>query len=627
MLCAVPAAAAQAATPPTLSGEELSVAQAGTDFFGATCAAQSLPNTFTESFSFAGTATGPYLGTFVETGALTYTLNPYTVGQPVPPWQSGPISNLTATFTITSPTGYVTGTEYLTYSPTSPAAGCWQSAAAVWLQTDPIPTSYLATITTATGSYQDQGASTVTLASGPGPSGESPSARIDQSFTSSLPESTSPPKITGKATQGQTLAESHGAWTNSPTSYAYQWERCDSTGSSCTAISTATNPTYTLTTADVGSTIRVQEWATNANGTRGPTTSAQTAMVLPLPPANTSSPTVVGTATGGQTLVEFHGSWTNNPTSYSYQWQRCDSSGNYCTSISGAANQSYTVTGFDIGSTVRVQEWATNSGGTGGPATSAATAVVKAAPLPSPQPTSPPSMSGNLFQGQLLTEGHGGWSNSPTIYSYQWLRCDGSGSSCGPIVNATGQTYTPGAADIGGTIRVEEWAADNGGIGGPATSAATGVIQASPTPPSPPPSSSVSGVTTSVPQASPAQIKARVLKELVPSGEAARIAALLKKGGYTLVFNALGAGRLLINWYYLPKGATISRATAKPVLIASGSASFSGPGMVKLTIKLTATGKRMLKATKSMKLTAKGTYTPPGNPAVVANKTFTLGRR
>ena len=54
-----------------------------------------------------------------------------------------------------------------------------------------------------------------------------------------VPTIVQPPTITGVFVQGQTVTESHGSWTNSPTAYGYQWEDCDSAGNSCTAITGA----------------------------------------------------------------------------------------------------------------------------------------------------------------------------------------------------------------------------------------------------------------------------------------------------------------------------------------------------------------------------------------------------
>jgi len=130
------------------------------------------------------------------------------------------------------------------------------------------------------------------------------------------PSNTVPPTISvsGTPTQGQTLTETPGVWTNTLT-ITYQWEDCSITGTDCAPIPLATNPSYVLTNADVGDTIVVQEIA-NATTTPVIAASAPTAVVIPLPPVNTTPPTisVSGTPTQGQTLTETPGVWTNNPT-------------------------------------------------------------------------------------------------------------------------------------------------------------------------------------------------------------------------------------------------------------------------------------------------------------------------
>jgi lysophospholipase L1-like esterase len=84
------------------------------------------------------------------------------------------------------------------------------------------------------------------------------------------PSNVSPPGVSGNAVRGHTLTEMHGSWTNSPTSFNYQWEDCSASGAKCFPIVDATARTYTLAGADVGHTIRVQESATNARGTWRP---------------------------------------------------------------------------------------------------------------------------------------------------------------------------------------------------------------------------------------------------------------------------------------------------------------------------------------------------------------------
>jgi hypothetical protein len=93
-------------------------------------------------------------------------------------------------------------------------------------------------------------------------------------------------------------------------------------------------------------------------------------------PVNSAAPTISGTPQVGQTLTANNGTWNSDTTpTYAYQWQRCDSAGNNCASISGASKNTYVVASGDANSTLRVVVTATNSSGSGS-ATSAQTAVV-----------------------------------------------------------------------------------------------------------------------------------------------------------------------------------------------------------------------------------------------------------
>jgi len=80
------------------------------------------------------------------------------------------------------------------------------------------------------------------------------------------PTNTSPPMISGTAEEGLVLTASPGNWSNSPTSYAYRWRRCNTQGIECVAISGARLSTYLLRPADVGFTLRVKVIANNAAG-------------------------------------------------------------------------------------------------------------------------------------------------------------------------------------------------------------------------------------------------------------------------------------------------------------------------------------------------------------------------
>ena len=201
---------------------------------------------------------------------------------------------------------------------------------------------------------------------------------------------------------------------------------------------------------------------------------------LPAPPVASAPPHITGTATAGELLSVTHGTWTNDPTSYDDAWQRCNSAGGACVAIPGAAAESYRLTADDVGHTLRVKETASGLGGTGDPASSTATPVVKAA-LAAPVASAPPAITGTTTDGQLLTTTHGTWSNNPTSYTDAWLRCDSAGSACSAIPGALGLSYRLTSADVGHTIRVQESASNAAGTGDPATSAATAVVKAAQT--------------------------------------------------------------------------------------------------------------------------------------------------
>jgi Carboxypeptidase regulatory-like domain/Ig domain of plant-specific actin-binding protein len=287
------------------------------------------------------------------------------------------------------------------------------------------------------------------------------------------PENTKVPSITGTAQQGKTLNDVAGKWTNEPTKAKYQWLRCNEAGTECKAIATAIASSDPVTEEDVGHTLRVEETAENAAGPGSPATSAQTEVVVPPMPVNTAAPTITGTAQQGKELTEHHGAWKYAPTKYKLQWLQCEKLGKGCLPITGATGETYIPGPLEVGGTIRVEEAATNAGGTSEYVMSEATAEVLPAP---PVNISAPTLTGTAQQGKELTEHHGAWENNPTSYKVEWLRCNKEGEECSPFSTTSEEKYVPEAIDVDHTIRVSEVAKNAGGPSKPTLSNPTPVV-------------------------------------------------------------------------------------------------------------------------------------------------------
>jgi hypothetical protein len=123
-----------------------------------------------------------------------------------------------------------------------------------------------------------------------------------------------------------------------------------------------------------------------------------------------------------------------------------------------------------------------------------------------------------------------------------------------------------------------------------------------------------------------ARVRASLLSQLGIHGKVAKIGQLLKHG-YTLKFKALTAGKATIQWFFVPKGAHVSKkGKPKPVLLASGSQTFPKAGTKKLTIRLTAAGRARLAHARHAKLTAKGTFKVAKGTTATAIKGLSLSR-
>jgi|ERR1035437_6399393 hypothetical protein len=247
-----------------------------------------------------------------------------------------------------------------------------------------------------------------------------------------LPTNTALPTISGTAQVGQTLTCAPGTWTYILT-LTYQWQQ------SGTDISGATGATYVPVSGDVGHTLDCVVTGADLKGSV-PATSAATATVTAggvSVPVNSTLPVISGTVAVGSVLSATNGTWTNTPTSYTYQWAAGGSN------IGGATANAYTLLHAQAGATITCAVVAINAGGSSSPATSTATAAVTEAP----SNTAAPVISGLLSVGHLLSTTDGTWNGypAPTI-TYQWKN---NGT---PIGGATSNTYTTVSGDIGATI-------------------------------------------------------------------------------------------------------------------------------------------------------------------------------
>jgi hypothetical protein len=93
------------------------------------------------------------------------------------------------------------------------------------------------------------------------------------------PTNTTRPSISGTAQEGGALTANPGTWTgDQPIVYTFQWRRCNASGASCVDIPNADEQTYTVSSNDVGDTLRVRVSARNSQGS-STAESTQTAVV------------------------------------------------------------------------------------------------------------------------------------------------------------------------------------------------------------------------------------------------------------------------------------------------------------------------------------------------------------
>jgi hypothetical protein len=273
------------------------------------------------------------------------------------------------------------------------------------------------------------------------------------------PVSTTPPQVTGTPMENETLTATTGSWSGAPTAYVYAWERCDLDGAGCAAIAGAAAPSYTLAGADVDSSVRVVVTASNAGGSTSAASTAGAAVEAAAPPTNVTPPSISGTAQANETLTADPGGWSGWPTALAYSWQQSADGGQTFSDIPDASGSTYTPGVAEIGLHLRVTVNATNASGDG----TAVSAMTGPVIPPGPVSTSPPVLSGEALEDELMHATIGEWLGDPTSFALEWRRCTPDGNGCVAIASAASADYTVQADDVGSVLRVAVTAANEFG--------------------------------------------------------------------------------------------------------------------------------------------------------------------
>ena len=152
---------ATAATPSSLAGESLTSQDVSGSTLTGGCTGNGNEGSF--NFSVSGTATGPFPGTFTESGSFTTP-------------RSGVLSDFSSTFTITSTAGTVTGSKRLAGDTSTASCTFFEGGQSV--ATSNLATTYRAIIN---GAQLSTGTATVSIG---GPVGSGP-PNFSENFASS----------------------------------------------------------------------------------------------------------------------------------------------------------------------------------------------------------------------------------------------------------------------------------------------------------------------------------------------------------------------------------------------------------------------------------------------------------
>jgi hypothetical protein len=344
-----------------------------------------------------------------------------------------------------------------------------------------------------------------------------PCTTYSVTFSSEGPWARSRPTIGGDPAVGTVLSGADADWVDS-TSLALgrQWRRCDPAGANCADIPGATGLTYTVTDADLGSTIRFRNEATDAEATH----SSESDPVEPYIPFDVRAAESLGPGDRVHTGLIVRGAERGrcgapasvraivNPTeSYLYDPFGVTSLLNEPVCLVARTVPSC----FGVTPTIYNPVFVPAAGLTTNYAAHDGNGFGEvgfvSAPLPAaesrevivshqqfagacdgysltlgadaPFALARPAVSGNPVEGGTLNATPGAWSGSPAL-GYTWLRCDAAGAACVPIEGARDATYRVGVADARSRLRVRVTATQGRSVS--SDSAASEVVPLDPAP-------------------------------------------------------------------------------------------------------------------------------------------------
>lgn len=279
------------------------------------------------------------------------------------------------------------------------------------------------------------------------------------------------PTVSGTAREREQLGGAAGTWlSQSATTYAWRWLRCDASGLQCQLVPGAEALTLRLGDADIGWRLRRVALATNENGTSA-AASEPTPAIVAAPPHLASAPVVTGEAREGQTLSTTLGFWDGLVESFDVTWLRCDAAGEACVPRSADSALTLGLDETDVDHTLRAQVTAR---GPGGETTAVSAATSRVLPLP-PQLVAAAGIVGEPIEGTVLTASLGEWTGRISSVELAWLRCAAAGEPCVETGVLNTQSYALTEEDVGFSLRVYATAFGPGGSTN-ALSAPTGVV-------------------------------------------------------------------------------------------------------------------------------------------------------